>query len=214
LAGCTSAKAYDEALVTAGDGTVLRGRIYGSGPTAVVMVHEYDSDQKVWEPLATTLADRGYMVLTYDMRGHGESPGVKEVGMAAGDAASAVRYLRRQAQRTHIFLIGEGLGATAVLKAATQEQVLGVVSISGHQEFRGLRVVDDIPRIVAPKLFIASEGDSAGSEAARAFQEKAKQPSILTIVPGAERGAGIRAGDAGQQTRQAITDFLTEHKKV
>lgn len=213
LVGCeTGTPPFDDTLITANDGTVLRGRVYGSGPTAVVMVHDFDGDQKDLESLAKTAADRGFTVLTYNMRGHKPSPGEKEVGSTAADAASAIRYVRRTMQRNQILLVGEGLGGTAVLKAASQEQVLGVVTISAYSQFRGLSVIDDIPRVTAPKLFIAAEGDTETADAARAFQEKAKGPSELKLLPGSARGKALREGVEGEAARDAVLDFLNTHK--
>ena len=99
-----------------------------------------------------------------------------------------------------------------MLKAATQEQVRGVVAISAHEEFRGLRVLEDIPRIVAPKLFLAPEGDQASAAAARAFQEKAQAPSDLKLVPGNLRGKQFWEGSQGKEARDAILDFLAKYK--
>ncbi len=213
LAGCDSGPPpFEDRLITANDGTVLRGRVYGSGPTAVVMVHDFDGDQKDLESLAKTAADRGFTVITYDMRGHGASPGEKEVGSTAADAASAVRYVRRTMQRNQVLLMGEGLGGTAVLKAASQEQVLGVVALSAYSQFRGLSVIDDISRIAAPKLFIAAESDTEGAAAARAFQEKAKEPSDLKLLPGSARGQALREGPEGEAARDAVLDFMNAHK--
>lgn len=211
--GCSSGpKTYESILLEASDGTVLHGRIYGSGTSAVILFHDFGSTQKAWETLANTLAGRGFLVLTYDMRGHGDSPGLQEVGPAATDGAAAVRYLRRTAQRQQVLLVGEGLGGSTAIKVASQESTLGIVTVSAYSEFKGLSVLEDIPRIIAPKLFIAAEGDAQGSAAAKAFQERAKQPSDLKLVTGNLNGAALRAGLAGQEIRETIVKFLSDHK--
>lgn len=58
---------------------VLDGRVFGDGPTGVILVHMRPSDQTAWFPYATKLAETGdFTVLTFDFRGYGESTGEKE----------------------------------------------------------------------------------------------------------------------------------------
>src|SRR5689334_2805964 len=57
------------------DGWTLKATLYGSGTTAVVLSHMNMSNRGTWKPLAERLAAQGYLVLTYDFRGQGESDG-------------------------------------------------------------------------------------------------------------------------------------------
>lgn len=198
-------------LFAADDGTVLHGRVYGSGPTGVVLVHDFGSDQTVWQPLARNLADRGFLVLTYDMRGHGSSPGVKEPGVADADAAAAMRYMRSSLSRAQLLLVGGGLGAIAVLKVASREKVLGVASISAPAAYRGVTALNDVPRIVSPKLFIAAEGDMDAKDAARAFQEKAKEAEVA-LFPGSAKGVALLGTGAGSGAKDKLLQFLDANK--
>lgn len=212
LFGCSSGTpTFDSVLIPGDDGTVLRGRLYGQGTTAVVLVHDDGSTQKVWEPLANTLAERGFMVLTYDMRGQGESPGKREIGIAAADTAAAVRYLNKSAQRKQVMVAGVGVGGTAALKTAAQEQVLGVATLSAYSEYRGLSAAQDIPRITAPKLFIAAKGDPDASATAKTFQNAAKKPVEILEISGALRGEALKSG-LPQDAREALVGFLTKNK--
>ena len=195
-------------LFAADDGTVLHGRIYAGSGAAVILIHDFDSNQGVWNALARTLTDRGFGVLTYDMRGHASSPGKKEVGIADSDAAAALRSLgQRQA-----FVIGEGLGGAAALRLAAREKVLGIVSISALSSFRGFSVASDIPRIDPPKLFIAAEGDAEAAQSARAFKERAKEPAELALVPGTASGAAMLSGDQGLAVRDRVLQFLDKNR--
>src|SRR5258707_8792473 len=48
---------------TTSDGVVLRGHLYGSGSTRVVLSHMYPSDQSHWTDFAQGLAAHGYQAL-------------------------------------------------------------------------------------------------------------------------------------------------------
>ncbi|HEU4831977.1 MAG TPA: hypothetical protein VFU18_04640 [Actinomycetota bacterium] len=61
-------------------GVRLEGRVFGSGDVGVVLGHMRPGDQSQWLGFVALLADRGYMVLTYDRR-----------GVCPGGASSAAR---------------------------------------------------------------------------------------------------------------------------
>jgi pimeloyl-ACP methyl ester carboxylesterase len=197
-------------LFDAEDGLVLHGRVYGekTGTTAVILAHELDRNQNVWSRLAEHLAARGFQVLTFDFRGHGESPGQKEVGVADGDVAAAVRFLRRLNQARPIVLVGASMGGTAVLKVASRGEVKGVVTLSAPVSVRGLSALPDVERIVAPKLFIAAEGDGRYAQNARRLFDQAKDPKELKLFPGSAHGSDLLKGDGGLAVRDYLGQFL------
>ncbi len=61
------------------DGVELRGTFYPASKAkapAVLMLHRYGGNRQAWEKLAEELQNKGFAVLTFDFRGHGESTGV------------------------------------------------------------------------------------------------------------------------------------------
>src|SRR6202011_3221199 len=61
----------------ASDGTILKATYYAamkSGP-GVLLLHQCNRQRKVWDDLAGQLATGGISVLTFDLRGFGESGG-------------------------------------------------------------------------------------------------------------------------------------------
>ncbi|MGC2444752.1 MAG: hypothetical protein WA409_15285, partial [Candidatus Binatus sp.] len=58
---------------TTSDGVLLRGHLYGSGSTGVILAHMYPADQSDWTDFAQVLAAHGYQALTFDFRGFTES---------------------------------------------------------------------------------------------------------------------------------------------
>jgi len=194
------------------DGLVLNGRIYGApGGAGVVLAHMLDSDLSAWDRFAEHLAARGFQVLSFDFRGHGRSPGEKEVGIADGDVSAAARFLRGN-QRRKLFLVGASMGGTASLKVAAREDVLGVVSLSAPASIRGMAALPGAERIAAPKLFIAAEGDGDAVRDARRMFDVAKEPKQIQILPGGAHGTDLLSGDRGDAARDLIVGFLEKNR--
>ncbi len=194
------------------DGLVLHGRVVGSGATGVVLAHMLGSDQGAWDELGDTLAARGFTVFTFDFRGHGSSPGPRDVTLAASDLRTAVRVVQTQLRLPRLFVVGASMGGTAALKVAAGENVLGVVSISSPANISGLSAVSDAARITAPKLFIAAEGDSPYVDDARSLFERARDPKELQIVGGRRHGTGLIEGAQGDEVRSLILDFVERNR--
>ncbi len=103
---------------------------------AVVLVHGFTAGGAHPSVVAQAevLAAAGFTVVTFDLRGHGESAGVCTVGdEERHDVAAAVGIARESHSR--IVVVGASMGAIATLRyAATAEEVdgiEGVVAVSG-----------------------------------------------------------------------------------
>lgn len=106
--------------------------------SAVVLVHGFAADRRDPSVVAAAheLRDAGHAVLTYDMRGHGESEGLCTLGdREAFDVAAATVAARDLAPR--VVLVGASLGAIAVLRYAVDDPDLaGVVTVSSPARWR------------------------------------------------------------------------------
>lgn len=109
----------------------------GTG-VAVVLVHGFGAHRRDPSVVAVAheLRDAGHAVVTYDMRGHGESGGLCTLGdREALDVAAATIAARDLAPR--VVLVGASLGAIAVLRYAVDDPDLaGVVTVSSPAEWR------------------------------------------------------------------------------
>ena len=199
-------------LITADDGTVLRGQIYGRGAIGIVLVHEAEKDQGQWSDFATSLSLRGFTVVTVDLRGHGNSPGPKELGIADSDAAAALRFLRVSVDVQRSFLMGAGVGGTAVIKLASRETVVGVITLSAPASARGVSAVADAPRVVAPILYLAAEGDGPAADDAQDFFERSTDPKTIELFPGDDHGVELLKGAQSTRVRSAINEFLDQYR--
>jgi pimeloyl-ACP methyl ester carboxylesterase len=189
------------------DGVPLRGTLFGKGSTGVILAHMYPADQKSWFPLARKLAEQGYLAMTFDFRGYGESGGEKVIAEIDRDLEGAYRFLQPKVKRT--FLIGASMGGTAAIRVASRNPTAGLVSLSAPVAFRGLVAQEASQKIKVPCLFIAAEGDAYAVTAAREFNKAVKSPKpLLLIVPGPEHGTNLLASPSAGKVEEAIFQFL------
>ena len=175
------------------DGARIAGRLFGQGTTGVILSHmgPGGNDQSQWWRMARDLADRGYLVLTYNYSGvcpRGPalcSTGTTSLAAPAPNLTAAIRYLRAHGAR-HVVLGGASMGAMASLKLASQPGVDAdaVIAVSGVRLFQGAyqlgrRVIRGID---APKLFLAGEFDGEAADAARQWLSWARPPKAERIL--------------------------------
>lgn len=191
------------------DGITIRGHLFGSGETAVVLSHMRPNDQQAWFGFARVLAGQGFAALTYDFRGYGETSGEEDLGLIDRDLAAAVDFLRaRGFQR--IFLIGASMGGTASLVVAAREEVAGVVAVSAPASFEGLDAEAVMAQVSEPKLFIASLGDQSAYNSLQGLMAKAREPKESRTFDGNAHGTRILEGEYAAQFRDAVIQFLRE----
>jgi esterase/lipase len=211
MAGCS--KAAPDVHFRTEDGFLLEGRIYGSGPKAVILAHMYPADQSSWARFARKLAGDGYQALTFNFRGYPGSEGAKDIALIDRDVRGAVRYMTEKKGATSVALIGASMGGTASLIAAVKAPVAGVVTLSAPVEFKGLDASRAVSAVTAPKLFIASQSDPSGAAAAaQTLFTAAADPRDIQIIPGDAHGAAILSGPQGAEVESAIMRFLNKTK--
>lgn len=214
--GATPATPADSTSVSFNttDGVTLRGHLFGSGESGVILCHMYPADQASWYAAAARFADEGYRVLTFDFRGYGESDGEKDIQNLDEDVSAAIRAFS-MAGVGHIVLVGASMGGTASLISAeswqpiSMLQMAGVIALSAPVEFRGLDAAEVVPRLVIPMLFIAAEGDS-GADGARRLQQLSGDTGDLHILPGDEHGTDLLDGAVAEEVWGLLLAFLRE----
>jgi len=112
------------------DGQRLAYTEYGEGPRAVILIHGLLLSQRMHEPLAKTLADRGNRVITLDLLGHGESDRPRDMWRyAMGFFAEQVVGLLDHLELDEAVVGGTSLGANTTLEVASlaPERLRGMV---------------------------------------------------------------------------------------
>ncbi len=206
LVGCGT-DPFQKVTFQSTDGLGISGRIYGDGDTAVVLAHMFPADQGSWNQFARELADEGYVVLTFDFRGYGDSQGSKEISEIDRDLEGAVDYMRERGAH-FFFLIGASMGGTASIKVAARRPVSGVVGLSAAAEFRGLEALEDAGQVDVPKLFITSQDDRTARLSVEALDGSSPGESEVLIIDGADHGTDMLKGSEGQRVKEAILSFL------
>jgi pimeloyl-ACP methyl ester carboxylesterase len=127
----------------------LRGSFWEArvdGAISLLLVHDRSANRGVWEPYVGFFLSRGWNVLTFDLRGHGESVrhdgrGALHAGGGEGqlergwpaDVRAALAFLGRQPKgdATKCAIVGVGLGADlAYAASACGWGAAGVVGVS------------------------------------------------------------------------------------
>ncbi|GAB4835156.1 hypothetical protein Ancab_000064 [Ancistrocladus abbreviatus] len=133
----------ESSTVESTDGVNLRARVFKptgeikpkNNNLTIVLVHPYSvlgGCQGLLRGIATGLANKGYMAVTFDMRGVGRSTGRPSLtGFAeVKDVISVCKWVSEDLSVNNILLVGSSAGAPIAGSAVDQvEQVIGYVSI-------------------------------------------------------------------------------------
>jgi dipeptidyl aminopeptidase/acylaminoacyl peptidase len=169
----------------------------------IVLCHGYTGVRNLYLPdTAKALTDVGYVVLTFDYKGWGDSDGPKSRLSPYGrviDSQSALTFLGAQsmvdADRLGIYGTSYG-GATVVWTAAVDPRVKAVVSVvgigHGHRWMRSVRRPDEFADML--KL---SEADRIRRVTTGESQFAERSEILLPDRQSAELAAAARRGNPG-----------------
>ena len=157
------------------DGTILKATYFAaakSGP-GVLLLHQCNRQRKVWDDLARQLATAGINVLTFDLRGFGESGGTPEDKLTPQDAATvqaekwpgdidtAFDYLVSQpgVVRDAIGVGGASCGVDNSIQTARRHprEVKSLVLLSGGTNRAGRQFLRQESQL--PELFAVADDD-------------------------------------------------------
>jgi dienelactone hydrolase len=202
-----------ELWFNAADGTKLVGHRFGTGKTAVILVHQGAGDLCQWVPYARRLAAQGYFAFPIDLRGFGFSQ--KRSGrlgqQVQRDVIAAVQALRRLG-KTKIFVVGASYGALASVVAAPNTTVAGVVSLSAPDVFQGLNGLVAASRLRAPVLYAATDADQEGrfaTAAQKLYDATPASDKTLEVFPGVAHGIAMITGPT--RLRGLVEAWLRSH---
>jgi hypothetical protein len=196
---------------TTSDGVLLRGHLYGSGSTGVILAHMYPADQSDWTDFAQVLAAHGYQALTFDFRGFTESEGKSGTEFAGVDLLAAYDFMRPRVSR--IFIAGASLGAEAAVLVAARHDVAGIILISVPTSFGGLAVTESIRHVRAPILFVTSAGDPLVGGQPEILYRLAQAPKSMEVYPGRAHGTAILFGPHGAELQALMLRFIAGNLK-
>lgn len=195
----------------ASDGITLPAHLFvPTRPNApgLILVHRLGANATLWEPLAVRAQQSGYLVVTFDLRGHGASRDAQGLPMDYKsftdsnwhtvlhdiDAAKKL-LLDAGADPNNLFVGGEGLGASLALQyAAAHPDMQGLVMLSPALNDHG---IDAEPLLAAlaerPTLLVWSEGDAYAASSGSTLKAIAPGHVESHTYPGTAHGTDIFA---------------------
>jgi pimeloyl-ACP methyl ester carboxylesterase len=214
---------FEWVTIETSDGTQLIGALSGSGPTGVLLAHQFPADLCQWAEFAPGLARRGFTTLSISFRCMGRSecpddPASRRIDL---DVAAGVGALRREGVEA-VVIVGGSAGGTAALVSAAQIEppVDAVVTLSAERDLgavpAGYLTLDAGPAVRmlrSPVLFVVARADRYVSpQASRRMYEGAPSGSRLVVLP-KFYGHGIDMLEGSWESRVGglVVAFLKEH---
>ena len=169
------------------------GEARDDGAISLLLVHDRDADRTVWDPYVALFLSRGWSILTFDLRGHGESVGqeTRTTLLRAGtpatsneqgwplDVQAALAFLARQprADPAKRAIVGLGLGADLGYAAAGRGWGTASTVCVSLDEPRALELAG--PGAFQPRAVYLMWGglDETGCASALAFASTALYPA-------------------------------------
>jgi pimeloyl-ACP methyl ester carboxylesterase len=197
--------------MTARDGAVIQGHLYGTGKRGVVLAHGGRFTKESWAKQARQLAAAGFQVLAIDFRGYGESTGPGQADMYTApvhlDVLAAVQFLRARGA-TAVSAVGGSFGGGAVASAVIAEpgQIDRIVLLGATPDGppAGLRV---------PKLYIMARNDAnaAGPRlpGLQAHFDSAPPPKELILYDGSAHAQFIFETGHSEDVMRQVIRFLS-----
>lgn len=192
------------------DSVHLRGSYYEArddDSLSLVLVHDEGAQRGWWEPYVPLFRSRGWSVLTFDLRGHGESlrQDMRSALLAPepahrtsqhaypADLRAAVAFVARQAKADprRIAALGIGLGADLAYAGSARGWGAASTVCVGLDESRARMLAGTgtfAPRSV---YLMYAEGDPVASATATAFAATAISPAEAKGYPGNADGPAL-----------------------
>jgi alpha-beta hydrolase superfamily lysophospholipase len=178
----------------------------------VILIHMLHGDQSQWESFPEQLADAGFVVLSIDLRGHGESGGEVNWDMAISDLQQVWNQFtaRGDIDQERTAFVGASIGANLALVASSNETaVRTAVLLSPGLSYAGVNTEPAIHSYSErPLLIIASQEDSYAANSSKALDENTIGNSQLIMYQGA--GHGTLMLRAEPDLNQIIIDWLNQ----
>ena len=193
------------------NGATVSGELYGSGTSAVVF-SVMGNCKPGWREFAQLIAAQGFMALTYQWHGCGESGSANETELRqfVDDTRAAIDFVREQGAEK-VILVGASLGGVASAKLAIESQASGLVVLASPPSIPqwGLEIQPTDLDIDIPKLFITGENDNTVSaDETRTLYDMASEPKEWQTYPGSAHGTDLFQGESGPELQNRILAFI------
>jgi dienelactone hydrolase len=199
------------------DNLILKGTLYAPQAQkklpAVALAHMKGKNRKSWDSFARKLAENGYVALTFDFRGRGETGGTENILKSPADVIAGVNYLGNfgLVDRANITVIGADMGGTAGIIAGTQNSLIKqVITISSPPSQDGLESLIYIDRLSPKKVVIitAKEDSILAETEAYKLYLSAKEPREWRSLNTNAHGSDIFGTAEGKELENILLTLL------
>jgi len=226
LAGCGKARWPEAQAITLEGRTGLPlaatlHRPLNPTPPGLLLLHGYGASQQIWDGFAERACHEGYMVMTLDLPGHGNSAWPPDrhsldtlsaedwLAMRHDIALARDRLVSEGADAANLGVVGALLGANLALQYAHLDtSIEAVVLLSPRLEDRGVSTEAVMAAFAErPVLFLAGQRDTQGAIAANALKALAPGHSEIRFYESSVQGADLFA--AHPNSMDQILEWLS-----
>ncbi len=207
---------YETIELPAGDELILIGDFYlpdeidGTAP-ALLLMHMNGGRRSDYEPLIPQLLESGYIVLTVDLRAHGETGGARDWDMAVEDTQVWFDWLREQdaVDDARVATIGASIGSNlALIGCDNDADCVTAVALSPGDDYFGIMPGDSLVNGLNAFL-VASHNDRQSADSIRTFFNDATGYVSTRMYPGRAHGTQLFSSEL-DSISNAIIDWLDE----
>ncbi len=191
-----------QARFTTRDGEEISGLVYGQGDIGIVLAHMRGRGQSSWAEFATVASDSGYVVLTFDFRGYGDSTGTKDKRMDR-DLEAAVRYMLFVENVRKVVIVGASMGGTAAITIADEYNVTAVAALSPSISYGRIDALEAASTMKTPLLLVVAENDPPFNGYANRLITAASTTRYLEMA-GSQHGTNLFAEHKDELTEQLL----------
>jgi pimeloyl-ACP methyl ester carboxylesterase len=207
---------------TTEDGITLVGTLWETKTTQkppLVLVHQFARDRHTYDSFAQEAFKRGFTVLSFDVRGFGESVlnGNTRISFSnftendfrkiSTDILSARQFLGAET----VLVVGASIGANSALNfGVLDSSASGLVLLSPGENFKGIDTNASAKKNTVPFLVVASNEDQYSNESSqRIFDSSPLKNKKLLILQNAGHGTDMLIRNVSLSKN--ILDWLDEH---
>ncbi|MFN8076739.1 MAG: hypothetical protein U0Q15_15150 [Kineosporiaceae bacterium] len=196
-----------EVVIPGPDGQSTFAVTVGSGPRAVLLLHEAESDHCAWIDFARLVAGRGVQAWAIDSS---STPNSRSVGGSdpRPDLVRTAEYVRAHGAR-EVVLAGASMGGATALSVAGQVGAARVAALSAPDIWQGVDGVGGAKALTVPGLVLVGVADTDFTGPAQAM--KAANPAHVTLVEVPTGGHGtsmLHYELDGRKVSEILAEFL------
>jgi dienelactone hydrolase len=199
--------------IVASDGIKLKATYYSPdkpGP-GMLLLHECDMDRKSWQWLATSLANNGIHVLTFDYRGFGETAASGDLyEHLAADVDSALSKLMSQpgVDKKRIAAGGASCGVDNSMQLAIRnDKIKALFLLTGPIPEDGVAYIKSHPNV--PVFAIENGDEAAAVKELDAIIKNSKNPAS-TMKAYTNGAHGVPIFDKHPEIIPTVTNWLVQ----